>query len=175
MRSIGIDVELAERSGQLELLMGAGAKGAGLRTAERAISNLTIVFFAVASSCSKKTRTVRSSNSRKNSSSERPNSIPTIRVRSLMPRPLRRGSASGGLALGVAMAGVGLGIILVPQFTRLLIETYGWRHTYVGLGAVVFAVVFLPLPCLVANPRRRADASSAWKPRPSRVSALGRH
>jgi hypothetical protein len=50
------------------------------------------------------------------------------------------------------MAGVGLGIILVPQFTRLLIETYGWRHTYVGLGAVVFAVAFPAVALLVGEP-----------------------
>jgi predicted MFS family arabinose efflux permease len=60
--------------------------------------------------------------------------------------------AQRGLALGVAMAGVGLGIILVPQLSRLLIETYGWRHAYVGLGAVLFAVAFPAVAVLVREP-----------------------
>lgn len=60
--------------------------------------------------------------------------------------------AQRGLALGVAMAGVGLGIILVPQLSRLLIETYGWRHAYVSLGAVLFAVAFPAVAVLVREP-----------------------
>ena len=57
-----------------------------------------------------------------------------------------------GLALGVAMAGVGLGIVLVPQFTRYLIETFGWRCAYVGLGVVLFAVAFPAVAILVREP-----------------------
>jgi len=57
-----------------------------------------------------------------------------------------------GLALGIAMAGVGLGIILIPQLTRFLIETYGWRHAYVGLSAVLFIVAFPAVAILVREP-----------------------
>jgi predicted MFS family arabinose efflux permease len=65
-----------------------------------------------------------------------------------------------GLALGVAMAGVGLGIILVPQLTRYLIETYGWRSAYVGLGAVLFAVAFPAVAVFVRDPA--PDAGGRW-------------
>ena len=47
-----------------------------------------------------------------------------------------------GLALGIAMAGVGLGAIIVPQIARALIELVGWRGAYVGLGALTLAVAF---------------------------------
>jgi predicted MFS family arabinose efflux permease len=72
-----------------------------------------------------------------------------------------------GLALGIAMAGVGLGIILVPQLTRYLIETYGWRSAYVGLGGLLFAVAFPAVALFVHEPRiahRRLDADPAAQP-----------
>jgi predicted MFS family arabinose efflux permease len=72
-----------------------------------------------------------------------------------------------GLALGIAMAGVGLGIILVPQLTRYLIETYGWRSAYVGLGALLFAVAFPAVAIFVREPdiaHRRLSADAAAQP-----------
>ena len=47
-----------------------------------------------------------------------------------------------GLALGVAMAGVGLGAILVPQIAGALIHWTGWRGAYIGLGGLMLAVAF---------------------------------
>ena len=47
-----------------------------------------------------------------------------------------------GLALGVAMAGVGLGTALVPQFAQALVQHYGWRVGYMGLGALLFVLAF---------------------------------
>ena len=72
-----------------------------------------------------------------------------------------------GLALGIAMAGVGLGIVLVPQLTRYLIETYGWRSAYVGLGALLFAVAFPAVALLVrepAVPHGRLSGDAAAQP-----------
>ena len=37
-----------------------------------------------------------------------------------------------GLALGIAMAGIGIGATLVPQFARLMIDAYGWRAAYIS-------------------------------------------
>jgi predicted MFS family arabinose efflux permease len=64
-----------------------------------------------------------------------------------------------GLALGIAMAGVGLGIILVPQLTRYLIEIYGWRSAYVGLGVVLFAVAFPAVALFVREPTPEVGGS----------------
>jgi len=47
-----------------------------------------------------------------------------------------------GFALGIAMAGVGIGVAVIPQVTRLLIDSYGWRAAYVGIGALTFLIAF---------------------------------
>jgi len=47
-----------------------------------------------------------------------------------------------GLALGIAMAGVGLGAAVVPQFAQALIGVAGWRGAYAGLGGLTFALAF---------------------------------
>lgn len=56
-----------------------------------------------------------------------------------------------GLALGIIQAGVGVGGILVPQIARILIHNFGWREAYVGLGAVIFLVAFLPVAVFVRD------------------------
>ena len=40
------------------------------------------------------------------------------------------------------MAGAGIGVAVIPQLARLLIEIYGWRGAYVGVGIVTFVVAF---------------------------------
>ena len=47
-----------------------------------------------------------------------------------------------GLALGISMAGVGLGSALVPQIAQALIGMVGWRGAYVGLGVLIFLLAF---------------------------------
>jgi predicted MFS family arabinose efflux permease len=80
-----------------------------------------------------------------------------------------------GLALGIAMAGVGLGAILLPQIARALIDAAGWRAAYLGLAALTFAVAFPAVvltvpdvsarePCGEAEPARRgAGACEAFR------------
>jgi MFS family permease len=57
-----------------------------------------------------------------------------------------------GLALGVAMAGVGFGAILVPQIASALIHWPGWRGAYIGLGGLMFAVAFPAFALAVREP-----------------------
>jgi len=45
-----------------------------------------------------------------------------------------------GLALGLAMGGFGLGAMILPYLTHTLIEMFGWRGAYVGLGVVIILV-----------------------------------
>jgi MFS family permease len=59
-----------------------------------------------------------------------------------------------GLALGIAMAGIGLGATLVPQFARWVIAGYGWRAGYVALGALTFAVAFPAVALFIREPER---------------------
>ncbi len=57
-----------------------------------------------------------------------------------------------GLALGIAMAGVGIGTALDPQIVRVLINHVGWRGAYVGLGVLTLRWHFPPWLFSFANP-----------------------
>ena len=57
-----------------------------------------------------------------------------------------------GLALGIAMAGVGLGAALVPQFAQEMIGIAGWRGAYAGLGVLTFVVAFPAVALFVGRP-----------------------
>jgi MFS family permease len=61
-----------------------------------------------------------------------------------------------GLALGIAMAGIGLGATLMPQIARWVIATYGWRAGYVALGVLTFAVAFPAVALFIREPVRDA-------------------
>jgi MFS family permease len=47
-----------------------------------------------------------------------------------------------GLALGIAMAGVGLGGSVIPQLANTLIERIGWRGAYASLALLTFLIAF---------------------------------
>jgi predicted MFS family arabinose efflux permease len=47
-----------------------------------------------------------------------------------------------GLALGIAMAGVGIGTSVMPQVASLLLKTFSWREAYVALGILTWLVAF---------------------------------
>jgi len=68
-----------------------------------------------------------------------------------------------GLALGIAMAGVGLGASLVPQFAQQLIRMFGWRGAYAGLGALTFVLAFPAVAFFVGRPV--AEKTPAPQPR----------
>ena len=53
-----------------------------------------------------------------------------------------------GIALGLALAGVGLGAFVMPLLGQALIDALGWRKAYVALAALVVAIV-LPLNWLL--------------------------
>ena len=65
-----------------------------------------------------------------------------------------------GLALGIAMTGIGIGATLVPQFARAVIAAYGWRAGYVALGALTFVVAFPAVAVFIREPERRAFSDS---------------
>ena len=57
-----------------------------------------------------------------------------------------------GLALGIATAGVGLGVVVLPPFLALLINDFGWRNAYFGLGLAVLLLAWLPVALFVREP-----------------------
>jgi MFS family permease len=52
-----------------------------------------------------------------------------------------------GLALGLAMMGIGVGSVVVPILAQRLITLFGWRVTYALFGV---AVLLLPVPIVAA-------------------------
>src|SRR5581483_1612304 len=49
-----------------------------------------------------------------------------------------------GLALGVAMVGLGLGTFVMPSLAQALLVSYGWRYAYVLIGLMV-TIVTIPV------------------------------
>lgn len=64
-----------------------------------------------------------------------------------------------GLAIGIATAGVGLGVALVPQIAAVLIRLVGWRLAYVALGGVILLVAWVPVTLFVREPSERDVAA----------------
>lgn len=61
-----------------------------------------------------------------------------------------------GLALGVAMAGVGLGAALVPQFAQALLANFGWKMAYMGLAVLTLVVGLTAVSLAVREPEKLA-------------------
>lgn len=57
-----------------------------------------------------------------------------------------------GLALGIASAGIGVGIMVVVPLVQYLISTFGWRAAFVWLAGIVF-LGLLPVGLLVLRGR----------------------
>ena len=65
-----------------------------------------------------------------------------------------------GKAIGITMAGTGLGAFLLPPIAEFLISNYGWRTAYqaIGIGALV---VSLPIVVLLFNENPEAGSGKA--------------
>ena len=66
-----------------------------------------------------------------------------------------------GLALGVALAGIGLGTIIVPQVVRFLMTDFSWRVGYFGLGCAVMVFAFIPNALIIREPPNVEGAEAA--------------
>ena len=69
-----------------------------------------------------------------------------------------------GLALAVVLSGTGIASAIVPFLGANLIEAYGWRGAYIGMGGLSFIVVFPLVVLLFAKdqpPERPADQKLA--------------
>jgi MFS family permease len=71
-----------------------------------------------------------------------------------------------GLALGIAIAGVGLGVFAIPPFANYVIQHYGWRWAYVAMGAAIIVLALIPTWLFEREPptppeRERSAGSAA--------------
>ena len=67
--------------------------------------------------------------------------------------------ARRGLALGILLAGLNLAFVTGPRLSAFLIERFGWRTTYLLLGALVW-VLAIPGSLLTRFPPASASAGS---------------
>jgi predicted MFS family arabinose efflux permease len=65
-----------------------------------------------------------------------------------------------GLALGLGLAGVGIGTALMPSVAQRLIDSFGWRGAFAGLGVLVLAVAVPAALLFLRDPPHR-DRSGA--------------
>jgi MFS family permease len=84
-----------------------------------------------------------------------------------------------GLVMGVVTAGGALGQGLLPFAGRFLIEGFGWRLAFAGIGSVMLAALALSLPILrwplgtMAPPASVADSGQAGAAEYKTVALLG--
>jgi MFS family permease len=51
------------------------------------------------------------------------------------------GNSKRGLMVGISVAGVGLGTMIFPPLARWLIDSYGWKTSYVVIGIAVLLII----------------------------------
>ena len=66
-----------------------------------------------------------------------------------------------GIALGVAMTGVGLGTALMPRLAQIFLEHFGWRGAFLALGVTVFVVAFPAVALFLHEPGTGTRARAA--------------
>ncbi len=63
-----------------------------------------------------------------------------------------------GKAIGITMAGTGLGAFLLPPIVEFLIANHGWRNAYRGIG---LGALLISLPIVFALFKEKPDSSTA--------------
>lgn len=58
-----------------------------------------------------------------------------------------------GIALAIALSGMGVSVAIVPQIATLLIQTTNWRIAYLGIGVTIVVLALLPVLLFVREPR----------------------
>jgi len=57
-----------------------------------------------------------------------------------------------GRAMGIMMAGIGFGGLIMPPFANLLIERYNWRTSFLVLGLLILTII-IPVALLLVRSR----------------------
>jgi predicted MFS family arabinose efflux permease len=68
-----------------------------------------------------------------------------------------------GLAIGFVLAGVGIGLALIPTYAQQLISHVGWRGAYLGLAALL-AIALISVLLFISEPDIRPHAPTTPRP-----------
>lgn len=69
-----------------------------------------------------------------------------------------------GLALGLSIAGVGIGAAFVPPFAQALVGHFGWRIAYLGLGVLTMVLAVPAVSLFIREQPHAAGAEGAAAP-----------
>lgn len=69
-----------------------------------------------------------------------------------------------GLALGIALAGVGLGTLFMPQVASFADRNYGTHLAFAALAALILLFALVPVSLLFREPSRPVEGDIASKP-----------
>lgn len=69
-----------------------------------------------------------------------------------------------GFALGIAMAGVGIGTAMVPQLAQYVVSHAGWKAAYLCLAGLMFVVATLAMTVLIREPQRTTVGTLGSRP-----------
>lgn len=69
-----------------------------------------------------------------------------------------------GMALALALCGTSLCATVTPPLTSFLVQSVGWRSTYVGLATIYFLLVYPLVWLFLRNPGHRSAQGSADAP-----------
>lgn len=69
------------------------------------------------------------------------------------------GNSKRGLMVGISVAGVGLGTMIFPPLATWLIDSYGWRTSYVVLGIAVLVIIMSAAQFLKRAPEQIVSSS----------------
>ena len=72
--------------------------------------------------------------------------------------------AKRGLALGIAMTGVGIGAALMPRIAQELNQSIGWRGAFIGLGLTVMVIALPAVAIFLREPVRSGKSGALALP-----------
>jgi MFS family permease len=78
-----------------------------------------------------------------------------------------------GLALGIALSGVGLGTAIIPPIAAFLIGHLDWQSAYIAVSAVILVLAGIPVTLFVREPDASERAlmpisrRASWRVSPS--------
>jgi MFS family permease len=78
-----------------------------------------------------------------------------------------------GLALAVVLSGTGIASAIVPFLGASLIEAYGWRGAYIGMGSLAFLIQFPLVYFLFARSEPAKQAKDREVHKPHRTGTAG--
>jgi len=95
-------------------------------------------------------------------------SVPTSTVQRWFYRRPR-----AGLALGIVVAGVGVGALVFTPLVNYMILSYGWRNAYLLIGILFFIIIALSSLVIKQSPVDTRTASGKKTDMPNSISSQG--